>query len=220
MFSFINQKRGDLAIVSSFAYQFFAAISRLPRNQAIADFKIVSLVNSLGTWTEAQSRHKDKLENPGLVQQEAIKNRKHAPFYSPIGFAFFPLVASCFCSLGPIAVWCLYSLADLELHQHDSLRSRQGLPPLADPSARAQFRALCYRRMSARIGHAVAKASVMRLLAVPRLPVPAPVPRALLARNCPGPADSFLFSPPSSYRDSLLSSLTSCSLPSSQLSLD
>ena len=145
-----TKKRGDLAIVSSFAYQFFDAVSLLPRNQAIADVKIVSLVNSLGTWTEAESRHKDKLENPGLVQQEVIKNRKHAPFYSPIGFAFFPLVASCFGSLGPTAVRCLYSLADLELHQHDSFRSRQGLPPLANPSARAQFRALCYRQMSAR----------------------------------------------------------------------
>ena len=39
---------------------------------------------------------------------------------------------------------------------------------------------------------AVAKATVMRLLAIPRLPVPLPVDRTLLARNRPGPADSFL----------------------------
>ena len=56
------------------------------------------------------------------------------------------------------------SLADLELRLHDSLRAKQGLDPLADPSARSQFRAMCYRQISARLGHAVAKALVMRLL--------------------------------------------------------
>ena len=76
-------------------------------------------------------------------------------------------------------------MADLELRLHDSLRAKQGLDPLADPSARSQFRAMCYRQISARLGHAVAKASVMRLLGIPRLPVPASVPRALLTRNCP-----------------------------------
>ena len=35
---------------------------------------------------------------------------------------------------------------------------------MKDHSARSQFRALCYRQISARLGHAVAKASVMRLL--------------------------------------------------------
>ena len=64
----------------------------------------------------------------------------------------------------PIAVRSLFSLADLELRLHDSLRAKQGLDPLADPSARSQFRAMCYRQISARLGHAVAKALVMRLL--------------------------------------------------------
>ncbi len=63
-----------------------------------------------------------------------------------------------------------------------------------DPSARSQYRAISYRQISARIGLAVAKASVMRLLGIPRLPPPSSVPRSLLARNCPGLADSF--SPP------------------------
>ncbi len=62
-----------------------------------------------------------------------------------------------------------------------------------DPSARSQFRAICYRQTSesARIGHAVAKAFVMRLLGVPRLPLPHIIPSYALARNLPGPADSF-----------------------------
>ena len=88
---------------------------------------MVSLVDSQGTWTPARSRHKDKIENPGLVQQEQIKINKHAAFYSPIGYAFFPFVVSCFGSFGPHAVLCLFSLADLELQQHDSFLARQGL---------------------------------------------------------------------------------------------
>jgi hypothetical protein len=80
-----TQERGDLAILSSSCYLIFDQISRQPRSQAIADVKMVSLVNSLGTWTQAKSRAKDKIENPGLVLQEQIKNRKHADFYAPIG---------------------------------------------------------------------------------------------------------------------------------------
>ena len=135
------------------------SVSRQPRSQAIADIKVVSLVNSQGTWTPAIS----KIENPGLVQQEQIKNRKHAPFYAPFGFAFFAFVVSCFGSFGPTAVRCIFSLADLELWQHESLLASPGFPPM-DPSARSQFRAICYRQTSARICHAVAKASVLRLL--------------------------------------------------------
>ncbi len=51
---------------------------------------MVSLVNSRGTWVLAQSRHKDKIENPGLVQQRHIENRKHADFYAPAGLLSLP----------------------------------------------------------------------------------------------------------------------------------
>jgi hypothetical protein len=200
-----TQKRGDLAILSSSSYLIFDQISRQPRSQAITDVKMVSLVNSMGTWTQAKSRTKDKIENPGLVLQEQIKNRKHADFYAPIGFAFFAFVVSCFGSFGPTAVRCLFSLADLELRQHDSQLARQCLPPLTDPSARSQFRAICYRQISARIGQAVAKATVMRLLGVPRLPLPSFLPRTALAWNRPGPADSFSPPIPLTYASSLLS---------------
>ncbi len=65
--------------------------------------------------------------------------------------------------------------------------------------ARSQFRALCYRQTSARIGHAVAKASVMRLQEVHCLPSPQLVPSSVFAWNCPGPADSFSPSVPLTY---------------------
>ena len=84
---------------------------------------MVSLVNSRGTWSPAQSRHKNKLENLSLVQQEQIKITKHADFYAPIGFAFFPFVVSCFGSFGPTAaVSFLFSLADLEFRRHNERR--------------------------------------------------------------------------------------------------
>jgi hypothetical protein len=197
-----SQKRGDLAILSAPTFLVYDSVSCQPRSQAIADIKVVSLVNSQSTWTPATSRNKNKIENPGLVQQEQIKNRKHAEFYAPIGFAFFAFVVSCFGSFGPTAVRWIVSLADLELRQHESLLASQGLPPM-EPSACSQFHAICYRQTSARIGHAVAKASVMRLLGVPRLPLPRIIPSHALARNRPGPADSFSPPFPLSYASSL-----------------
>jgi hypothetical protein len=91
------------------------------------------------------------------------------------------------------------------MEQHESLLASQGLPSMV-PSARSQFRAICYRQTSARIGHAVAKASVMRLLGAPRLPLPRLIPSYALARNRAGPADSF--SPPFPLTESHL-----CFLP-------
>ena len=84
-------------------------------------------------------------------------------------------MASCFGSFGPTAVRFLFSLAYLELRRFDDYRREQGLDALEDPATRSQFRALCYRQIVARLGHAVAKATVRRLLAIPRLPVPSPV---------------------------------------------
>jgi hypothetical protein len=188
----------------------YDSVSCQPQSQAIADIKVVSLVNTHCTWTPAISRNKNKIENPGLVQQEQIKNCKHAPFYAPIGFAFFAFVVSCFGSFGPTAVRCIFSLADLELLQDESLLASQGLPPM-DPSGRSQFRAICYHQTSARIGHAVAKASVMRLLRVPHVPLPQLIPSYALARNRPGQAD--FFSPP--FPLTYASSLGSLPSPSS-----
>ena len=203
-----SQKRGYLAsaILSSSSYLIFDPVSRQHRSEAIADVKMVSLVNSMSARTQAKSsRTKDKIENPGLVLQEQIKNRKHADFYAPIGFAFFPFGVSCFGSFGPTAVRCLFSLADLELRRHDTQLARQRLSPMIDPSARSQFRAICYRQISARVGQAVAKATVVRLLGVPRLPLPLFLPRADFAWNRPGPADSFSPPIPMTYASSLLS---------------
>ena len=173
------------------------------RSEAVADMKMVSLVNSMGTWTQAKKRIKDKIENPGLVLQEQIKNRKHADFYASIGF--FPFVVSYFGSFGPTAVRCMFSLADFELRQHYSQLARQQLPPTLYPSARSQFQAIRYRQISARIGQSVAKATVMRLLGVPRLPFPSFLPRDTFAWNRPGPADSFSPPIPLTYASSLLS---------------
>jgi hypothetical protein len=61
-----------------------------------------------------------------------------------------------------------------------------------DPSASSQYSAICYRQSSARLGHAFAKAAVMHILGVPRLPLQQSIPSALLALNCPGPADQLL----------------------------
>ena len=90
-FHLTTQKRGDLAILWDSEFQFLDPISRRPWTDAIADVKVVFLVNSHGTWTPAQSPHKDKIENPGLVQQEQIKNHKHTAFILQLVLLSFPL---------------------------------------------------------------------------------------------------------------------------------
>ena len=61
----------------------------------------------------------------------------------------FSLFASCFGGLGPVAIRFLQALADYELAQHDDWLAQQGLDPLMDPSARAQYRQHCFRQSSA-----------------------------------------------------------------------
>jgi hypothetical protein len=127
-----------------------------------------------------------------LEASEHSKETKHGPFYSPIGFSFLPFVASCFGRLGLTAIGFLAALAQLELERHDQWLAAHGLDPLVDPSVRAQYRQLCFRHHSAHLGHALAKATVLRLLATLSLPSSTTPSRAYLARNCPGPADSLL----------------------------
>ena len=67
---------------------------------------------------------KAKITNLGPTQQEEVKNRKHGPFYAPIGFAFLPLVTPCFGPLSPTAVQFLFALSNLELLRCDETRQR------------------------------------------------------------------------------------------------
>ena len=68
-------------------------------------------------------------------------------------------------------------LANDELIQHHGWLVKHELDPLVDLSPRAQYRRRCFHLSSARIGQAIAKASVMSFPASP----PLPLPPALLA---------------------------------------
>jgi hypothetical protein len=74
-----------LAILSAHYFLIYNQISKQPHLQAIADIKMVSLINSQDTWTQATTRHMDKIQKPGLLLQEKIKNEKHAAFSSSAG---------------------------------------------------------------------------------------------------------------------------------------
>jgi hypothetical protein len=63
---------------------------------------VVSLANLQGTWTSANSRHKDKIETHWLVQQERIKNQRHTDFNTPICFFFFGFCRLLFGLSGPL----------------------------------------------------------------------------------------------------------------------
>ena len=78
---------------------------------------------------------------------------------------------SFFGSFGLAATHFLLSLANLELLHHDETLQCQGLDPLVDTSALSQCSAVCYCHITAQLGHAVAKASIMLHLVLPQLPL-------------------------------------------------
>ena len=184
-----SKKRGDMLVRSKdIEITDKAKGHGVSRTQFVVDVKIVAMLDGKGSWNETWNSHKCKFDNPGMHQAEAQKFRKHEEPYAAVGFSFFPFVGSCFGALGQAAVRYLWSLAWLEQRQNAATRSAHGLDPL-DDAERAQFRARCYRYSSARVGAAIAKATVMRLSGAPSLPAPAPVPSSLLARNAPSAAD-------------------------------
>jgi hypothetical protein len=106
--------------------------------------------------------------DPGMLLAEQIKYRKHELAYSHTGYSFVAFICSCFGALGLSSIRYLSVLAIFELRQHEAipiLRNQQGLDPL-DDSGRDQYRANCFRASSARVAAAIAKATVMRLLAL------------------------------------------------------
>ena len=143
-----------------------------PVSQFIVDVNLCAMVNSNGIWGGSYNARTGHFDNHTLVHKAHAKHTKHAAHYVNIGYGFVAFVASCFGFLGPSAARLLMALASLELRQHDAFRARTGLDPLVEESARSQFRALCFRQSSARLGHALAKATVKRLLASPSLPLP------------------------------------------------
>ena len=182
-------KRADLLVRSTdIEITDRAKGSGLARTQFVLDVKVIAMVNGKGSWQETWNSDKAKFENPGLLQAEAQKYRKHEVPYASAGYSFFPFVGSCFGALGPSAIRYLWSLSWLEQRQNALTRRLQGLDPL-DDTARAQFRAQCFRYSSARIGAVLAKATVMRLSGAPSMPVSLPIPAAQLARNNLGVAD-------------------------------
>ncbi len=80
----------------------------------------------------------DKTDNPGMLAAEQSNYLKYYLRY-------------------------LSALAMLELREHKTLRSHQGIDP-SDDSERAQYRANCFRSSSARIATAMAKAQSCALL--------------------------------------------------------
>ena len=120
-----SKKRGDLAIsAQADTLTVYDNVNRLCRSEFILDVQTVSVVNGHGAWTPLFNFDKGKIANLGPTQQEEVKNRKHGPFYAPIGFAFLPLVTPCFGPLSPTAVQFLFALSNLELLRCDETRQR------------------------------------------------------------------------------------------------
>ncbi len=82
---------------------------------------MVSLVNLIGLWNQANSSTKIKIENPGPVfrSRSRIKSMQISmlPYYwtDRLCFLSSSIFVSCFGSSGPTAVRCIFFFADFEL---------------------------------------------------------------------------------------------------------
>jgi hypothetical protein len=173
------QKLGDLAVQCSnhwFATLHFLTPGLVPRDKFVLDITLISMVNCQGGWTGTFNAQPATYHNHSLSQADRVKKYKHKLRYAAIGVGFAILL---WCS----AVCFLMALACLELSQHAEYRAHPEMDQLTDASARSQFRALCFRQSSARIGQALAKALVKHLLATPSLPIAPPFLRLAFGRK-------------------------------------
>jgi hypothetical protein len=124
------------------------------------------LVNLQGTWTSEISRNKNKVEKPGLVQQEQKSQACRILCPNRLFFLLlllFPALESKFGSFGPIAGRHIFSLI-LKCGNTSGRRVPPCSPGSSADESFCPFRAICYRQTSARIGHAVANLTTQRPL--------------------------------------------------------
>jgi hypothetical protein len=147
------------------------------------------MVDGKGSCNETWSHHTCKSDNPGLRQAELQNYSKHElPHAAAAGFSFFPFEGSCFWCPGHLCVVpCMVGTTPECCHSP--------ITPIgySEVCRTAQFHTRCFICSSARIGAALAKATLTHLSGTLCLPAPIPVPSAHLARNGPGVAE---FHPP------------------------
>ena len=100
------------------------------RKQFVLDVKTVAMVD--GNLGERWNANTNQFDNPGMLDAEQTKYRKHEDRYTHTGYSFVAFVCSSFGALGPSSIRYLWALAMLELRQHEALRQKQGLDPLIE----------------------------------------------------------------------------------------
>ena len=108
-------------------------------------------------------------QNDCLIKAERDKYRKHEAAYANLSQGFLPFAVSSLGGMGDELLWFLFLLAKVEV-------DKMGLPSLSD-QRKGFLRAKCFAASTARIGNAINKATAMRLMGVPSVPILPPAPR-------------------------------------------
>ena len=74
------------------------------RKQFVLDVKTVAMVDGNGNWGERWNTDTNKYVNPGMLDAEQAKYRKHEAQYAHTGYSFVAFVCSSFGALGPSAI--------------------------------------------------------------------------------------------------------------------
>ena len=136
-----------------------------------------AVVQMNGDWTGAFNMN-GTFSNACLEGSEKEKYCKHEAAYANLNFGFLAFAASSFGAMGDDLLRFLHLLASLEVAKINQKQVAMGMPSLTDQRI-GLLRSRCLAASTARIGHAIHKATAMRLMGVPSLLILPPVPLSL-----------------------------------------
>ena len=183
-------KVADALIKSQGKIQIVDQVPRHKNNHEdfLFDVTIDAMVQTDGKWKGRVNPGNGEWEDTVLPAAENEKYRKHEEAYANLSLGFLAFSLSCFCVFGNDLIRYLWVLARLETKAHEDLRATQQLIPFTIQET-GQLRARCMAASMARIGHAAAKATAMRISGTPCLPILHPPPRRDTHWAMPGPLD-------------------------------
>ena len=146
------------------------------RSNWVYDVTIYAVLQENGKWKGTFGTNGD-FSNACLESSEKEKYCKHEAAYANLNLGFLAFAASSFGAMGDDLLRFLYLLASLEVAKINQKQEAMGMPALTDQRI-GLLRSRCLAASTARIGHAIHKATAMRLMGVPSVLILPPVPRS------------------------------------------
>jgi hypothetical protein len=164
------QTRGELLVTPKVHGQMISC-----RSNWIYAVTIDAVLQENGQWKGTFGMN-GAFSNACLEGSEKEKYCKHEAAYENLNLGFLAFAASSFGAIGDDLLRFLY-LASLEVAKINQKQQAMGIPALTDQRIDL-LRSRCLAASTARIGHAIHKATAMRLMGVPSVPILPLVPRS------------------------------------------